>query len=133
MGHTPFAASERLALTRMRIDHRAEVACARIARIFGPHYEGARLAHVVARISDHLGGDLAVARVPEGYTGTCAMFYSGQSGTNCAVFPTYSEAVIAARMAIDPTIGGYGDVTLDVGITAPANAMFFISAAHWLD
>ncbi|WP_377806643.1 hypothetical protein [Azospirillum sp. A29] len=74
-----------------------------------------------------------MARVPEGYTGTCAMFYSGQSGTNCAVFPTYSEAVIAARMAIDPTIGGYGEVILDAGITAPTDATFFVSAAHWLD
>lgn len=133
MGHTPFAASERLALTRMRIDHRAELACARIARLFGRHYEGAQSAHVVAKISNHLGGDLAVARVPEGHPGTCAMFYSGRSGTDCAVFPTYSEAVIAARMAIDPTIGGYGEVILDAGTTAPANATFFVSAAHWLD
>ncbi|GLR77508.1 hypothetical protein HUE56_29410 (plasmid) [Azospirillum oryzae] len=133
MGHTPFAASERLALTHMRIDHRAEVACARIARLFGGHYEGAQPAHIVGTISNHLGGDLAVARVPEGYPGTCAMFYSGRSGTNCAVFPTYSEAAIAARMAIDPTIGGYGEVILDAGITAPTDAMFFISAAHWLN
>lgn len=133
MSRTPLSPRERSALTLLRIDHRVEVACARIACLFGRRGEGAKPAHVVASISEKIGGDRATARIPESYPRTCAMFYSGRSEALCAVFPSYSEAVIAARMAIDPTIGGYGSVTLDAGITAPANATFFVSAAHWLD
>ncbi|KAA0576162.1 hypothetical protein FZ983_24210 [Azospirillum sp. B21] len=133
MRRTLLSPSERLALTHLRIGHRVEVACARIAGFVGRRHEGAAPTHVVARISEIIGGDIATSRIPESHPGTCAMFYSRQPEALCAVFPTYSEALVAARMAIDPAIGGYGDVVLDAGITATANATFFVSAAHWLD
>jgi hypothetical protein len=97
---------EAMTMLLLRIDHRTEVACAHILSAFsvGPDQTAAsRPERIVARIRDELGGEYAASRIPEDHPGTCSLFYRGHSGKRCAVFPTYREAAVAARMAIDPT------------------------------
>lgn len=51
--------------------------------------------------------------VPDGYTGRCAMTLDGgKSGRHIVVFPSVSEATDAAHLALNPTLGGYGEATI---------------------
>jgi len=124
-----------MATLYLRIDLRTEVACSRILSAFGAGSDPTSAPppeQIVARIRDELGGEYATSRVPEGHTGTCALFYRGRFGQHCAIFPSYRQAAAAARMAIDPTIGGYGDVRIDLGVKAPPEAELFVTASDWL-
>lgn len=133
-GHTEhMSVRDAMAMFQLRVDHRTEVACARILSAFGAGHADAPFPEsVVAKVRDELGGEYAVSRIPESRAGTCAVFYRGSFRRYCAVFPTYRQAAVAARMAIDPTIGGYSDVVIEAGIAAPLNAEFYLSASDWL-
>lgn len=47
--------------------------------------------------------------VPDNYSGRCKLIYDGR----CAVFPSFNEAKNTARVAVNPTIGGYSEVRLE--------------------
>lgn len=48
--------------------------------------------------------------VPEGYQGRCKLIYDN----SCAVFPSFDQAERAAGIAVNPTVGGYSDVRIEV-------------------
>lgn len=50
--------------------------------------------------------------VPEGYEGRCKLILNG--GKSSAVFPNVEEAERAAHAAVNPTIGGYINVSIEV-------------------
>ncbi|HAT2580497.1 TPA: hypothetical protein I8273_004567 [Aeromonas hydrophila] len=50
--------------------------------------------------------------VPEGYQGRCKLIYDN----SLAVFPSFDQAERAACIAVNPTVGGYSDVKIEVTI-----------------
>jgi len=50
--------------------------------------------------------------VPEGYQGRCKLIYDN----SFAVFPSLDQAERAACIAVNPTVGGYSDVKIEVTI-----------------
>lgn len=67
--------------------------------------------------------------VPEGYEGACKLVI-GDSGGNrpLAVFPSFAIASGAAKMAVNPTLGGYCEVSLE----PTDEAVTFEAALDWL-
>jgi len=63
---------------------------------------------VVASIDMRLGGTEAYSELPSDYDGPTKLIYNN----HVAIFPTQSEAILAAGAAIRIDIGGYREVTL---------------------
>jgi hypothetical protein len=79
-----------------------------------------------------IGGDKAWSYVPDGWPHPCAVIVSGRRGEEWHVFPSFSAAASAARMALIPYIGGYSDVRVVDAAQAPADAERHDSAMGWL-
>lgn len=63
---------------------------------------------LIASVPLQLGGGDAYSELTEKYDGPTKMLYD----IGMAVFPSQSEAVLAACMAVRPDIGGYSKVVL---------------------
>lgn len=59
-----------------------------------------------------IGGHTVTANVPDDYKGPSAIFCETNNMKILCAFPTYTEAMIAARYASTPD-GGYGSVVIE--------------------
>ncbi|MCP5213373.1 MAG: hypothetical protein H6998_20845 [Hahellaceae bacterium] len=81
---------------------------------------------IIAQTADAIGGDNAVSRVNEAYTGGCEVVTCNDE--TIAILPNYIEARAVAAYAITSD-GGYGSVIV---VEAPGKQITHSSFNDWL-